>query len=498
MKIYKSFSILFTLISLLACEDQLNQVPISEASVSNFYRNFNEFEQGVNGTYAQLRPYPERIFNLSEIRSDNIYGVGQAGVRDFEPVNNFHTTLATNPLMELAWNENYNGIMRANTVLGQLIQNGNVIENIELRNRIEGEAKFLRAFYYFDLLRTFGGVPLFDETVTPEIALETGRSSVIEVYGLILEDLIFATENLPVSYGSANRGRATSWAAKGLLARVYLTRSGPNYGINGPGIDTSEYTEALNLLNDIIQNGPFSWVPSYPAIFDYDNQNNPDIIFDVQFQSGGQGLGSTYPGEMVPTEYFNAIGIPFPAGLEVKRISRELMDSFEQGDVRLNQSVQPGFIDVNGNFRPQPFYRKFLDENRFGVDRFDWGINFPIIRYTDVLLMKAECILQGAPGAQSEVDDIVNQVRQRAGIPPLSNVNLNTLLEERRKEFMAEGLRWHDLVRSGIVVETINAWINLEDASNQMNNINANHIIYAIPQNQLDVRQGLYNQNPGY
>ncbi len=132
------------------------------------------------------------------------------------------------------------------------------------------------------------------------------------------------------------------------------------------------------------------------------------------------------------------------------------------------------------------------------ANRFDWPINYIALRYTDVLMLKAECILKGAPGTQAEVDAIVNQVRVRAGLGTISNVNLARLMEERRKEFAAEGLRWHDLVRSGLVETIIPAWIATEDVQKQMQPFNKNYILYPIPQSELDVKQGLYTQNDGY
>jgi hypothetical protein len=122
-----------------------------------------------------------------------------------------------------------------------------------------------------------------------------------------------------------------------------------------------------------------------------------------------------------------------------------------------------------------------------------------VLLYTDVLLMKAEAILQGAAGTQAEVDELVNQVQVRAGLPAVSNVTLGQLMEVRRREFAAEGLRWHDLVRSGLVLEKMNAWIPTEDVRNQMRKpIDANQIIYPVPQSEMDVKRGLYQQNPGY
>ena len=485
---------------LVSCEDELDQAPLSEASTANFYRTPAEFEQAINGAYAQLRPFPDRYYDLSETRSDNVYGSSSTGVRPWDPINDFANTLANNELVAAAWNQNFNGIMRANTVLDRL--NPNVVSDETQRNRLEGQAKFLRALYYFDLVRWFGKVPLYTNVVSPAAALNIPRSSVQEVYDLIMSDLNRAIELLPQRWTGANVGRATSWAAKALLARVHLTRSGPDYGIEGPTLGVNEYAQAITLLNDIISNSHHAWVNDYARIFAYDNENNPDIIFDVQFQSGGLGLGSTLPGYMGTPSYFNAVkGVPLPqSSVEMREISDDLLNSYEPDDVRKAVTIQHGFTDDFGNVETRAFYRKFLNESNPGLDRFDWPINFPLIRYTDVLLMKAEAILRGnTGGTQQEVDDIVNMVRARAGLEPVSNVTLEMLLEERRHEFAGEGLRWHELVRFGEVMEKMNAWLPQEDELNRMpESIEPYNIIYPIPFTQLTVKEGLYQQNPGY
>jgi hypothetical protein len=132
------------------------------------------------------------------------------------------------------------------------------------------------------------------------------------------------------------------------------------------------------------------------------------------------------------------------------------------------------------------------------ASRFDWGINFIALRYTDILMMKAECILNGAPGSQSDVDGIINQVRTRAGLPAKSGFTLAQLYDERRKEFADEGSRWFDLQRSGNLLTVMNNWISVEDVQKRINQVTANYIIYPVPQSQLDASPGLYIQNPGY
>src|SRR5690625_2853160 len=191
-----------------ACEDQLNQTPISQFGSNGFYENTDDIDKAVTGVYNVLRDYPNRQFNLAEVRSDNINAAGTAGVRDYNAINNYLKTLATTEMIGDAWDSNFNGIMRANTVLEQL--NAEVVPDEELRGRYEGETRALRALYYFNLVRWFGKVPLITEAVTPTEAREISRSPVADIYDIIIADLQFAVDNLPESYSADNTGRVTS------------------------------------------------------------------------------------------------------------------------------------------------------------------------------------------------------------------------------------------------------------------------------------------------
>ncbi len=407
--------------------------------------------------------------------------------------------------MNEAWYANYLGILRANTVLDNL--NATVVPDEATRSQMEGEAKFLRAFFYFDLIRWFGKVPLVDHAVTIEEALTISRSPVADVYSLVISDLTDALGKLPETYPATGKGKATSLAAKALLGLVYLTRTGSTYGIEGPGLGTNEYSEAVSLFNEVINSGKFSWVSSYASIFSYTNEGNQDIVFDIQAiggNTGDVGVGSRFPSEIYDGAYGLAIGLGFPGGADVdspKAPSKDLQSSYETGDVRYTFSILPSYVNLSGNTVNTGQFIKFLDASKKGADRFNWPINYPVLRYTDVLMMKAEAIIRGGfggLGTQQEVDDIVNMVRARAGLGSVSSVTLDMLLLERRHEFAGEGLRWHDLVRSGTIIEIMSAWDAKDDLENKVKPMSADEIIYPIPQTQLTVSPGLYSQNPGY
>ena len=500
MKKIVGYSIIAIVGLLSACDKKLDQNPISQQATNTFYVQQADFIQGVNAIYSGLKTWPDRMLNLSETRSDNLYAVSDGGVREWEGINSFHKTIAGNAYVTEAWSGNYSSIFKANTFLENLsLKGADVIADAALRTRLEAEARFLRAFYYFDLVRWFGRVPVIDKSVTPTEALQIGRSAVNDVYSLIISDLQFAATNLPEVYATAaDKGRATRYAAKGILAQVYMTRSGPTYDIKGAGLGLSEWSQALTLLNEIINSKKYTFGTSYADIFSYDKENNPEVVFDVQYSTGSTPVvGSTFAWLLAPDTWFQSQGKATQGGLTIRPISNNLLNSYETGDTRKAFSIQTGYTN-NGVTESRSFFKKYVDLTKVPANRLDWPINFIALRYTDILMLKAECILHGATGTQADVDGIVNQVRNRAGLTPISNVTLARLMEERRKEFAAEGSRWHDLVRSGSVESTMTSWITQEDVGHFMQPFQKNYILYPVPQSELDVKPGLYEQNLGY
>jgi len=504
-KIYFILLIAFT--ASASCNKDLNQVPISAATTATFYQQPSDFIQGINAVYNDLRGYPDRLMFLSEVRSDNIYPANSDGVaRDHDPINNFQKNIPTNVYVEEAWRSDFNGIFDANTILDQLSKNGNYAGSAVLVTRLTAEARFLRGFFYFDLVKYYGKVPIIDHPASAAEANATSRSAVTDVYKFIIDDLQFAVANLPANYNgkfpvysSADVGRATKYAAEAILAKVYMTRSGSTYGIEGPGLASNEWNLALPLLQDIINSGLFAFNSNFANIFSYANQSpavNKEAVFDIMFLRGQSPvLGTDFPWLLSPQNYFNS----FPTGntaanglIGNPNVSYDLLNDFDSNDARKSPTIHTTPFSYNGTVDAHPFFRKYLDTTQIPTSRFDWGINFIAVRYTDILMLKA-------PGSQSDVDDIVNRVRSRAGLDPITGVTLAQLYDERRREFANEGSRWFDLQRSGNLVTIMNAWIAVEDAALQkINQVTPNDIIYPVPQTQLDAAPGLYDQNPGY
>lgn len=503
MKKLLSIILILFIVFITSCKKELDIAPLSTGTTTTFYLNQEDFIQGINAVYNGLRTYPDRLINLSETRSDNLYAASVLGTQPYDAINSFRVNAVSNVYVEAAWNDNYNSIFRANNFLDQLAIKGDVITTDALRNRLTGEARFLRAFFYFDLVRYFGKVPLVTKAVTAAEAVTIPRSSVAEVYQLIIEDLQFAIDNLPPTYTGNDVGRSTKYAAQALLAMVYMARSGPTYGIEGPGLATSEWTQALTQLNAVITSGAFTFNTSYTNIFSYANQNptvNKEAVFDVMHITGlNPVLGASFVSLTVPDAYFTTILVkPAQLGGAGRPTSYDLYNSYDTGDVRRKFNFIKYYTAL-GIPGERPYLRKYMDSTKVPVNIRDWGINFMAIRYTDLLLLKAECILKGATGGTlTEAIDIVNKVRVRANVKPVTSLTIEELYDERKRELVGEGSRWFDLQRSGRLVETMNSWITANDVLKQIEPVVKDYILYPVPQSQLDAQPGLYSQNLGY
>lgn len=512
MKRISYIIIIFFLAGISSCTKKLDQQPVSDVATSNFYTNTNDFLQAVNGVYYRLRAYPTQALWMREVRSDN-EAVTSDGNRDWQGINDFSPNLTTTAFIVGAWDNDFNGVYNANTVLDALTAKGNGILTDDLVKRFTAECRFLRAFYYFDLLRFYGKLPIIDKVMSVAEASNVPRSPVADVYNFIIQDLQYAIDNLPATWGKADVGRPTTYSAKGLLGLVYMTKSGPTYNIDGgPGLNSNEYDKALAQFNDIINSGKYAFSADYPSIFSYSNEDNKEVLFDIQFMSANGNAnanGGEFPSQLVPDAYWNGLGLTNYGngyGSAAYNVSNNMIQSYRNSagavtDTRDTFNIQhayptstttPTVLDTT-----RPFLKKYVNVSLRGKDRADWPINFIVMRYTDVLMMKAECILHGATGSQADVDAIVNQVRTRAGVPTVSNVNLAMLMEERRREFLGEGLRWDDLVREGMAVTTMNTW-RVSDNIPTIHEIIPQFIIYPVPQAEILAKPGLYDQNAGY
>jgi hypothetical protein len=449
--------IIFSLIaisSLTACKKVIDLYPESNLNTGTFYSNLDEVNAGLTACYAGLRAPLTTEWTLTELRSDNSVQ-GQTGTsntqnKEFDQLDIFDPA-PTNPNLLTYWKAVYTNIRNANIVLEKLgvvydpatgkieFQSVNIpIEDAD-RKRIAGEAMFIRAYHYFNLVRLFGGVFLVHKSISPAEAKQMNRSSVDDIYKLIIADLTTAKDVMPdVKYtgiAAANKGRVIGYTAKGLLAKVYLT--------------LGDKTSAIPLLVDVKDNSGFGLENNYADIFSPSNEVGKEILFTIRFKSGSLGMGSPFSNLFAP---LNSTGIVNGKAQGYNRPTSQI-DTLTIDDGR--RSVLLGTYGTGTN--RVLYIKKYINPTTLENDaENDW----PVLRYADILLMLAE-----AQGFNEDSKDLIDQVHRR-GSPaePLNLADIDsedkfeqTLSNERRIEFAFENQRLFDLIRFGKTLHTINA-----------------------------------------
>ena len=278
-----------------------------------------------------------------------------------------------------------------------------------------------------------------------------------------------------------------------------MTRSSPTYGIDGATLGLNEWDKAYQQLNDIKASGLYAFGTDYASIFTVEGATNKENVLTIPYTQGtGLGIGGNFVIEVGYEPYFTSLGLSQQGSLEARPISNEFINKFSSVDKRKIQGIATSYTASSVAYT-LPVFKKYIDKTRYGLSRTDWGVDFMVMRYTDILMMMAECTLHGGGGTQADVDAIMNQVRTRAGITAnASNTTLDQLFDERRKEFFSEGTRWFDLIRSGNALTIMNAWKATEDTGNKILTIDKNSLLYPIPLQEILAAPGLYTQNPGY
>ncbi len=470
----------------VGCDGLLEETPEAFISPTNFYTSPADAVAAVNSVYDQIG---------SGINS-SMWFQGQL-TRDASTPDHalfdaqgfpWYRWSSGIPYFWNMWQEPFRAIASANAVLGRVPA---IQMDETLKKRVLGEARFLRAYSYFDLVRNFGGVPIFTEEVTTLENLERPRSSVAEVYDVIVKDLQEAEAALPASYPSSDMGRATRGAAKAYLAKVYATMAGE------PLRDASKWSLAAAKAKEVIDGGTYDLLPSFASVFTLQNENSKESIFELQFKGG---LGPPYVGEG-----FNArpsgpggtgkLGSYF-GWLEVRT---DLIQSFEPGDKRAEMIVNQ-FKKTNGEVIPfnlgKYFSIKHITQEQAAAvyATNDAEKNYAMFRFADLLLLYAEA-LNEAGGPTAEAYTAINRVRARAGLPALSGLTKEqfrqAVRDERRHELYNEGHRLYDLRRWGLALSSMRA---LNDPNFDVQD---HETVFPLPQRALDSNE-LLEQNPGY
>lgn len=481
---------LVALLSMSCSEDYLDRQPLDTINTENYPTTAEELVTVVNGAYQPLqwpKLYNMRMWTTDIMAGNSIVGAG-GGSDGIETQDwaNFVTSTDNAGVLDL-WRGPWPGILMTNIVLDAA---PNLDINEDIRTRSMGEAHFLRAHYYFILARFFGDVPLITEPQSSDSDLFPSREPVAQVYELIISDLNAAAELLPPrsSYGSASRGRASKGAAYGMLAKVHLT--------------LGNYQQVVQYTTEV-ENLGYALNENYADNFSITNENSVESLFEVQYASeGGYDFWSNENQASWASPFMGPRGANFVAGgYGWNQPTQEFVEAYEEGDERLDATVlYEGGPEFDGKEYESRFSLTGYNTRKFlvplsQVSAYDNSpLNFPILRYADVLLMKAEALNELGQTALAE--DYLNMVRNRAGLEDIEGLSQadfrNAVLHERRIELAFEGQRWFDLIR----VNNGEYGLNFLRSIGR-NNASQKHLLFPIPQIELDRNPNLV-QNPGY
>lgn len=481
---YLVLSLLLAL-GIFSCKKFLTVDPPYTQDAENYFKTPEDYDRALVGAYDLLQTSFMSLW-IGEIASDNAIAGGESandsqGLHQIDEM----THGGVNNDLRSVFRWNYVGISRANYILENK-------DNIDFPGKahIIAEAKFLRAYYYFELVKFFGDVPLvIDKRLGIEDVRSIDRAPKAEVYAQIEKDLTEAAAILnPVA---AQKGRATKGAALALLGKAYLYQS--------------KWSEAVQAFDEVINSGLYSLHPNYSELFDVAHENNAETVFDIQYtglEGGSYGClvcleGNAAPGFQGIRQYNGPV---YGDGNSYNLPTQDLYDFFPAGDPRRGVTILD--IDAFIALQPNPssityaigagghtgyYNNKYIKrQGEIGLPDNDLTspVNYRVIRYADVLLMSAEANYH--LGNTAIAQTYVNQIRSRAAIPGVSVNSLDKIYNERRFELSGEGHRFFDLVRTGKAASTIPGFVA------------GKHEVFPIPQVEIDLAGGRWPQNPGY
>ena len=495
MKKILFYSLLTFLSVFSSCSSFLDEKPTDRLVVDNFYSSAKDGQAAVDATYAQLNTlYNRLMYMLADLPTDDMkngLGMPNAFLQNLE----FLRIDSQNTFVKDMWVNCYAGISRANAAINNIPK---ITMDETLKNRLIGEARFLRALYYFNLVRFFGDVPLITKLESINDAMGP-RVPKDQIYQLIIDDLSFAETNLPLrkDYGSKEEGRATKGAAKILLGKVYLTKG--------------DFTKAKDKLAEVVEaenNFGYGLVANYADNWNPAKEPGIEAVFYLEYKkapytsNGEMGLaGPKYsiPGGNIGVTGSNEADIP----------TRELYDLFDPKDTRRSKNFKFDFLN--------PLTGKVLTSSiplsgKFWLDGIlssaDCDVNMHIIRYADAILMYAEALNE--TGSSENALAQLNRIRTRAFGDASGNLTSmskdefkKAVINERRLEFVHEGNRWFDLSRTGTFVQRMKDHSAYESKVAEKNktdialNVKDAHLLMPIPQLERDLNKEL-TQNPGY
>lgn len=490
--LYKSTVLLvLILVVFIGCSDDFVDVNSEDENSETFFNSEQDYQDALIGAYDLLQSSYINVM-LGEIASNNTLAGGESAidVPGIQEIDNM-TQTPVNANLRDVWNWMFAGVNRANFLLE--FKDKTDFPN---RNEVIAQATFLRAYYYFELVKFFGDVPLaVDKRLLFGDQNTVGRTPANEVYAQIELDLIFAASNLPIT--QAETGRVTKGAAQALLGKVYLFQD--------------KFDEAAAVLDQVIGSGTYSLLEDYASSFENSNENNAESVFEIQYSDiEGAGFGCLQCSEGNVAVGFNGIrnynGPLFESGFSFNVPTQETYDAFTDDDLRrdvailnivafaeANQDFNNGAgVSFTEGFEHTGFYnRKYIPrvgDTNIGDQNLTNPNNYRAIRYADVLLLAAEAHNRGT-GPDATALNYLNQVRVRAGLASVTSTGAtltDAIYNERRLELVGEGHHFFDLVRTQRAAQQIDGFT-----------VGKNEL-FPIPAIEIALAGNRWAQNPGY
>ena len=490
----------FVLLSITSCKDSfLEKSPLVGVTEDNFYNTEEDAIAAINAAYAplqfELSPAGHFRWFWGDIMSDDSEkgGSGPNDVFELLQLESFEGP-TNSVLLQDEWKADFQGINRANIALEKIP----AIEMDEaVKARILGEAKFIRAWFFYNLVTVFGGVPLVDHVLAPS-EFDMPRASADEVWNLITQDL---NDAIPVllrrsQYPQEDLGRVTQGAAQALLVKAYLWQE--------------NYSGAKQVAEELINSNEYELAADFASIFTFDGENGPGSVFEIQYMqnSGGNwGEGAANEGTFTnvfqrPRGQFEGFGFNIPTqdlvdaffaeGFEDPRLSSTLFRVGDQmGDRGEFTKEATGF---DHDYYAKKYFNNKSEEASFGDPNPNGGSNYRAIRFADVLLMHAEASFR--TGDENAARQSLNRVRERArgtsntlpDVTASGSALLDAIYHEQRVELALEGHRFFQLVRTNRATEELGPLGYSEGT----------HNLFPIPDSQIQATNGALTQNPGY
>ncbi|MEC3880000.1 RagB/SusD family nutrient uptake outer membrane protein [Parapedobacter sp. 10938] len=468
------------------CTKELELTPQSTYNTEDFYQTAGDFRQALFGAYGGLRSvhgfdYPMMMESLS----DNVNTLQNT---TNNPLARFGFTAGDDRIFGV-WAAYWTIINRTNNILDQ-IDDGDFANEL-VRTIMRGETRFIRGYCYFQLGWIFGGMPIIDRRLSAEETATVPRASQEETFAFATADLLAAAEVLPGHQGGDNLGRVTKFAAKAILARLYLY--------------TQHYESAKPLLEEILAYDGLQPYDAFGDCFVNTRDNGSEHVFQIQYTSGLNSQGNPLVYSLVPENLRSEL---FPQGGRSTwvAVSNDLYTAYDTSDIRRDFTIQKGYTSSNDVTDSLTLLYIKYAHGAAPPNKEDNDVNLSIVRITDVQLMYAEVLNELGYVADGEAFALLNVVRQRAGLDSLTSSAApnqgafrEAVFRERRLEFAGEALRWYDIVRQGAekATEIMNDFLERSEEGDGQISFEPHYLLMPIPASELRTNPTL-TQNPGY